>query len=279
MGSGPITSAGVKFGLFAYNITARATELAAIAELAEESGWESLWTGEHYVLPDPPLPALPLAADTPMLDPFIALTVAAARTERLLLGTGVTVVPMHQPLALAKRVASLDQISNGRFLFGVGVGYLEPEFAALGKPFGNRGARLMDYLDAMTAMWTGESYRGRYFSFEGLRAEPRPVNGIPPIHFGGHVPASFERAVKRGQGWYGWDLEVEQAEEYIGKLKAAGAPDDFEYSVTPKLRTTVTSDTVRRFADIGVTRLILMPPGDPGELRAFVAEMPRRSSI
>jgi probable F420-dependent oxidoreductase len=269
----------VKFGLFAFNINVGATDLADIAELAEESGWESVWTGEHYVLPDPPVPALPMAGGTPMLDPFISLAVAAARTERLLLGTGVTVVPMHQPLALAKRIASLDQISKGRFLFGIGVGYLEPEFAALGMPFDNRAARTAEYLDAITAIWEGESYQGRYFSFDGVRAEPRPVNGRPPMHFGGHVPATFERAVKRGRGWYGWDLGVEAAEQHIGALKEAGAPEGFEFSVTPSLRTTVTADTVRRFADIGVTRLILMPPDDPGELRRFVSEMPRRSSI
>lgn len=269
----------VKFGLFAFNINVGATDLADTAELAEESGWESVWTGEHYVLPAPPIPALPLASDTPMLDPFISLAVAAARTERLLLGTGVTVVPMHQPLALAKRIASLDQISKGRFLFGIGVGYLEPEFAALGVPFDNRAARTTEYLDAITAIWSGESYRGKYFSFDGVRAEPRPVNGRPPMHFGGHVPAALERAVKRGQGWYGWNLDVEQARQHIGALKEAGAPDGFEVSVTPNLRTTVTADTVRRFADIGVTRLILMPPDDPGKLRRFVAQFPTRSSI
>ncbi|MET0234984.1 MAG: TIGR03619 family F420-dependent LLM class oxidoreductase [Kibdelosporangium sp.] len=264
----------MKFGLFAFNINVGATDLADIAELAEESGWESVWTGEHYVLPEPPLPELPLRGDTPMLDPFVALAVAAARTERLLLGTGVTVVPMHQPLALAKRIASLDQISGGRFLFGIGLGYLAPEFAALGVPFDNRAARTAEYLDAMIAVWTGKSYHGRYFSFDGVRAEPRPVRGVPPMHFGGHVPAALHRAVNRGQGWYGWDLELAQARAHIGRLKDAGAPAGFEFSVTPSLRTEVTAETVGRFADIGVTRLILMPPRQPGALRQFVRELP-----
>src|SRR5262245_63774639 len=107
-------------------------EAVRVAAAAEEWGWESVWTGEHYVLPDPWEEPAPAGAGRPMLDPFVALTNVAAHTTNLLLRTGVTVVPYHRAVALAKTVASVDRVSGGRFLFGVGVGYLPREFAALG---------------------------------------------------------------------------------------------------------------------------------------------------
>jgi probable F420-dependent oxidoreductase len=268
--------AGVKFGLFGININACAADVGGIAELAEESGWESVWTGEHYVLPDPPQTTFP--SDTVMLDPFVALGMAAARTHELLLGTGVTVVPMHQPLALAKRVATVDRVSGGRFLLGVGAGYLEPEFQALGAPFDHRGDRTLEYLDAMIALWTEDNadFHGKFISFSGVRAEPRPVRlPAPPIHFGGHTPAALRRAVQRGQGWYGFDLDIEQTRSCVAQL--AGA--ELEISVTPSPRVPINAENVARYAELGVTRLIVLPPSDPGKLRQFVRDLPNRSAV
>jgi probable F420-dependent oxidoreductase len=269
----------VKFGLFGINLGPCVADVAGIAELAEASGWESVWTGEHYVLPEPPTTGIP--SDLEFLDPFVALALAAARTERLLLGTGVTVVPMHQPLALAKRVASIDRVSGGRFLFGVGVGYLESEFRALGMPFDSRGDRTIEYLDAMTAIWNNDvpTFRGRFFSFDGVRAEPRPIQlPTPPLHFGGFVPATYRRAVERGTGWYGFDLDFEATAKCVAQLRAAGGTA-LEISITPSRRMTVDPEAVARFAELGVTRLILHPPRKPAELRRFVADFPTRSAV
>src|SRR4051812_11904101 len=105
----------MRFGLFGINMDVLATEPAAavrVARAAEDAGWESVWTGEHYVLPDPWAVPSPAKPDRPMLDPFVALTNVAAHTSRLVLGTGLTVLPYHQPLILAKQVASLDRVSN-----------------------------------------------------------------------------------------------------------------------------------------------------------------------
>ena len=262
----------MRLGLFLINIDVCATDPAAavrIAVAAEEAGWESVWTGEHYVLPDPPVPASPTTGDTPMLDPFIALAFLAAHTDTLRLGTGVTVVPVHHPLVLAKRVASIDRVSGGRFLFGVGVGYLAPELRALGVPLAERASRMDDHLDAMRAVWRGETvHEGRHTSFSGVRAEPRPSRPDgPPLHVGGYVPAAYRRAVTRGHGWYGFALGPVEAATAIGDLRAALERHErpaelgaIEISITPPPGLLLDDDTLAAYAALGVTRLIALPP-------------------
>lgn len=286
----------MKLGLFGINLNACATDPAGalrVAEAAEAAGWESVWTGEHFVLPDPAVAASPAPGDTPMLDPFVALAGIATRTSTLLLGTGVTVVPLHQPLALAKRVASIDRLSGGRFLFGVGVGYLQPEFDALGAPFDHRGRRTDEYLDAMAAIWTTDAptFEGRFLGFSGVRAEPRPVaEPGPPLHFGGYVTSSYRRAITSGHGWYGYALDVEATERAIAELRRVEAGTErpsalppLEISVTPHGRVALDRDTVAAFADLGVSRLIVLPRRegrhDTGELVRWVEELPGQLGI
>lgn len=130
----------VQFGLFSMNCFVCSTPQVAvkIAQLAEAAGFESLWAGEHVVLPDPQVPPSPAAPDDRFLDPVITLTYLAAFTRRVLLGTGVLILPEHHPLVLAKALASLDELSGGRLIVGIGAGYLEPEFRALGVPLAER---------------------------------------------------------------------------------------------------------------------------------------------
>ena len=146
----------MKFGLFGVNMYACSYPETAIqvAQLAEAAGFESLWAGEHVVLPDPQTPPSPMAPRDRILDPIVALTFLAAQTSHVRLGTGVIILSQRNPLVLAKELASLDELSGGRLIFGVGVGYLEPEFRAIGIPFADRGARTDDYLAAMRASWT-----------------------------------------------------------------------------------------------------------------------------
>jgi probable F420-dependent oxidoreductase len=269
----------MKLGLFGINMDLCATDPAVavrVAQAAEAAGWESVWTGEHYVLPDPSLGRTPAPPETPLLDPFVALTNVAAHTTTLLVGTGVTVVPVHQPLVLAKKVASLDRMSGGRFLFGVGVGYLAPEFAALGVPLADRGARLDEHLDALRAIWNPTSedgfarFDGRFTQFADVRSEPLPLQlPTPPLHFGGYVPASFARAVTQGAGWYGFNLDLAGTEACIAALGAATDTLDrpaelgpVEISVTPRPRA-LAEHGIAAFADVGVDRLILLPPAPP----------------
>ena len=262
----------MQLGLFLINIDVCATDPSAavrIARAAEDAGWESVWTGEHYVLPDPPVPASPAAADMPVLDPFVALAHLAAHTRTLRLGTGVTVVPWHHPLVLAKQVASLDRVSDGRLLFGIGVGYLAPEFEALGVPLADRGRRTDEALDAMQVVWDGgDRFHGADVSFSGVRAEPRPLRpGGPPVHVGGYVAASYRRAVTRGHGWYGYALSPAATAEALQGLRDAlswyerpAHLGELEVSVSPPAGTTLDDRTLAAYAEAGVTRLIALPP-------------------
>src|SRR5918912_77363 len=164
----------MKFGLHSVNLhTCGYPETAArLARAAEAAGFESLWVADHVVLPDPPLPERPMAPHMRLLDPVVMLTFYAAHTTRMRLATGVIVLPQRNPLVLAKQLASLDVLSNGRMIFGLGVGYLEPEFAAIGVSLKDHGPRSDEYVAAMRAIWSAEKpeYRGRLVSFGGVNA-------------------------------------------------------------------------------------------------------------
>ena len=151
--------------------------LGRLGPLAEELGYDSLWMGEHVVVPDPHVPPSPMQPLDPILDPLVALGFVAARTERIRLATGIIILPQRNPLVLAKQLASLDSVSGGRLVFGMGVGYLEPEMTAIGVPMERRGTRAVEYLEAMRALWEQEqpSFEGEFVRFSGVNAHPRPV--------------------------------------------------------------------------------------------------------
>jgi probable F420-dependent oxidoreductase len=209
-------------------------------------------------------------AEFPFLDPWIALTNIAAHTTSLLLATGVTVVPLYRPGMLAKQAASLDRVSGGRLLLGVGVGHLAAEFDALGVSLETRGQATDEALDVALALWRDSareaSYLGRTIS--GVRAEPRPAtNGGPPLVIGGHSPASFRRAVRLGHEWYGFDLDPAATRAMMEGLRRAA--DEVErpsalpplgVTVTPTRRATVDADLVEQYRELGVSRLVLHVP-------------------
>lgn len=268
----------MKYGLFGINngIYAVPELSASIAEAAEAAGLESLWTGEHVVLPDPQAPPSPAPPQFPMLHPPAALAFLSAVTNRIRLGTGITLVAQRNPVVLAKELASLDVLSNGRLILGIGAGYLEPEFRALGIPFAQRGARTDECIAAMQALWTQPkpSFEGKYTRFSHIDAQPRPVQaGGPPIVVGGGSDAALARAVRIGQGWYGFAMNVETAGRTIARLRAhvdaAGRNTPLEISVTPPGR--VTKALADEYAAIGVDRLIaLLPQSDEAAARATI---------
>jgi probable F420-dependent oxidoreductase len=235
--------------------------LARRARLAEDAGIDELWVGDHIALPvdedgDP--------ADQPRLEAVVTLAHLAAVTTRIGLGFGVIVLPQRQPVLLAKQLASIDVLSKGRLTVGVGVGYVEAELTALGASLADRAARTEEYLAAMRALWDEPvpSFRGRFVSFDGVLQRPRPVQRPhPPIILGGHSKRAYERAVRSGNGWYGWDLDPDAAAGSIAKLAAAGerpaALGELEITITPP--GTPDLDTVRRYADLGVARLVVQP--------------------
>jgi probable F420-dependent oxidoreductase len=268
-------------GLFGINFgpCARPETAARVAAAAEAAGLDSVWTGEHVVLPDPQVAPSPVPAETPFLDPAVALAFVAARTRTIRLGTGIIILPQRNPLVLAKELASLDVVSGGRLIFGLGIGYLRPEFDALGIPFTSKGARTIEYLQAMLAVWTQEkpAYAGRFVSFSGIQSLPRPVQRPhPPIVIGGASPEAFARAVRHGNGWYGFALDLDGTAACLDGLRRAAREHDrpaslgpLEVSVTPRGR--LDADAVHRFADLGVHRLIpFAAAADEAELLAFV---------
>ena len=260
----------MKIGLFGINMGPLSDPAASrrVAEAAEAAGFESLWAGEHVVLPEPQRPPSPLPPDYPMLDPNICFARLAAYTHTVRFGTGIIILPQRNPLVLAKEMASLDVLTGGRLVFGVGIGYLEPEFAALGIPFTDKAARTLEYLEAMREIWCAErpAYHGRFVSFSGVQARPRPVQaGGPPVVFGGHVPGAFARSVTHGHGWYGFGLRPEDTARCLDGLAAAARTVErpatlgrLEISVTPFGN--VDLALARRYADLGVDRLILLFP-------------------
>jgi probable F420-dependent oxidoreductase len=265
-------------GLFAINSHACAETGAAarIATLAERLGYDSLWAGEHVVVPSPRVEPSPMEPDEPILDPLVALAHVAAHTERIKLGTGVIVLPQRNPLVLAKQVASLDVLSGGRLILGIGVAYLEPEMRAIGVPMEGRGARADEYLAAMRALWEEEapSYSGRYVQFDAVDAHPRPVQRPLPVVVGGHTPAAHRRAARSADGWYGFmqglRAMAEQRELMRAAIEETGRERPLHVSVTPARR--LDKDNVRAYAELGVDRLIVAPPVglSPQELVEFV---------
>src|SRR5450631_4896525 len=151
------------------DVSARPDDLVTAARAAEAAGFESLWAGEHVVLPDPQVPPSPMGPQDPALDPLVALTWAAAHTSRLRLATGIVILPQRNPVVLAKEVASLDVVSKGRVMLGIGSGYLEPEFRAIGANFGQRGAVTNEFLDALEHLWYDDhpEYHGNFVNFAG----------------------------------------------------------------------------------------------------------------
>src|SRR5215831_6887968 len=259
----------MKIALFGINTgpCAIPSTAGAVARAAEAAGFESLWTGEHIVLPEPQVPPSPVAADTPFIDSAIALAFVAAHTTKVRLGTGIIILPQRNPVVLAKELASVDVLSNGRLIFGIGIGYLEPEFAAIGAPFDHKGPRSEEFLAAMIALWSMEkpAYHGQFVGFEGINAMPRPVQKpYPEIVFGGHTKEAYGRAARLAKGWFGFALDLDGAAKCVEGLKhacsAAGRRfEDLEVSVTPRGR--VDADGARRYAELGVSRLILLHRG------------------
>jgi probable F420-dependent oxidoreductase len=211
-----------------------------------------------------------MAPTDAILDPAIALTYVAALTTRIRLGTGIIILPQRNPLVLAKELASLDVLSSGRLIIGIGVGYLEPEFRALGAPFEHRGAVTDEYLAAMRAIWSQgkPAYQGRFVSFAGVQAYPQPVQRPhPPIVIGGRSAPAFRRAVLQGNGWYGFGLNVDATKRALDGLREAAAQHarpaalgDLEISITPGRGVGVDLAACEAYAALGVQRLIVMPP-------------------
>ncbi|WP_165423040.1 LLM class F420-dependent oxidoreductase [Ktedonosporobacter rubrisoli] len=257
----------MKYALHGINLQSYTTPqiIGDVARAAEEAGFESLWTGEHTVLPEH---SSFQPATTPILDPLLVLTHVAAITHTLKLVTGVIILPQRQPLVLAKEIATLDHLSGGRVMAGFGVGFLEPEFEALGVPFAERGARTDEYLEAMLAIWSQDhpAYHGRFVSFANIQAYPRPLQQpAPPIIIGGTSTAALRRAAKFAQGWFAPVLDTEHLPNIINKLhqfeqEGARPAGLAPLEISTYLSEAPTPGQAEQLAARGVHRLVLALP-------------------
>jgi probable F420-dependent oxidoreductase len=259
----------LKFGWFGVGsgILSGPEGVVAAGRAAEELGFDSVWIGEHPVLVDPRERPSPLPPHTPLLDPVAVLSFLAAGTSGIRLGTGIVILPLRNPVILAKEVASADVLSGGRVILGIGVGYVPGEYDAVGVDFSSRGSRADAYIDAMRSLWCDErpECRGPFTSLSGVQSYPRPVQpGGVPIVASGTARAALRRAVRRGNGWYGFFVDHDALSRITGELRRLAGEEErppelgrLEITVTPP-GGTVTRAEAERYEELGVDRLVLM---------------------
>jgi probable F420-dependent oxidoreductase len=252
----------MRFGVMLANVgpLTRPGLLETLARTADEVGFESLWTAEQVVA----------ATDTPptvaVSDPFLPLAYAASITKRVRLGTAVAILPQHHPLQIAKAIATLDVLSNGRALLGVGIGWVDQEFGALGIPAKERAARIGEAIMAIRASWQDESegFEGKFYRWKGVTSSPKPVQrpGVPII-VGGLAEGGAKRAALYGDGFFPAGDDPSDIAWLIGEMYAecrrvGRDPTTIELTAAASLHDV---DHVRRLQDLGITRVMIAPPG------------------
>ena len=264
----------MKFALhFGNNTFPDFASAARLARLAEAAGFDSVLAVDHVVFPDNytstyPYSAtgrLPVGRSGAFPDPLIWIAYAAAVTTRLRFLTGVIILPLRTPLVLAKQVATLDYMSNGRVELGIGVGWLKEEFDVVAAPFDHRGARTDEYLQVMRALWTEDpsSFEGEHYQLRECRMYPKPIQTPhPPIHVGGESNAALRRVAQHGQGWYSFNRKPDDLDEPLARLDDLLAAEgrsraDIELTVCPYLQG-IDPGAVDGYQAKGVDRLVLL---------------------
>jgi len=243
---------------------------AFMAKKAEDLGFESIWYAEHAAVPvhsDSPFPAT--GGEIPwtyshFTDPYIALARASGVTTKIKLGTGITLVPERNPLLLAKEIATLDRYSGGRFLFGIGTGWLKEETEMMGGDFEHRWTQTREAIEVMKELWTKEEaeYHGRYFDFPLVRSYPKPAQKpYPPIILGGMAKNVLRRVVTHADGWLPNRVTPAEVEESRKKLDAMAAeagrdPKSITISVYGQLPE---RDIVHSLLNAGADRVVVRP--------------------
>ena len=270
----------MKVGLIPVNIgVANAEQMVGMSQVAESAGVESVWTFEHVIVPVDykskypysPNGKMGAAPETNFIDPLIALAVVAAHTKKIRLGTGVNILSQTNPLLMAKQVASLDLVSNGRFMLGVGIGWLQEEFVAMGVPFERRGARFDDYVVAMKKVWSGDvvEHDSEFLNWHGFKSFPLPVQRPHvPVIIGGAKGKIYERIATVGDGWFAPAGDPAELSKSLDELKAVCKRLGRNYSeieITAMWQPQTGLDTIRKLRDIGVARVVTfaMAAGDP----------------
>ena len=263
----------MKVGLaFASSIGIDGASTLEICRRAEAAGFESVWGGEHVIIPDSITSKYPYSADgkipaepdTPVPDPLIWLAFAAAAAPTLRLGTCILIVPQRNPLVLAKELATLDQLSGGRLELGLGVGWMQEEFDALGISWARRGARNDEYVAAMRALWAAPhaEFHGDFVDFAPVTCSPRPVNGNIPILVGGDTDAAINRAVRLADGYFPGVGDHERLGALLGRVREAAEkadrdPSSIEINAMFGVQMADPTAGVEQMAELGVGRIMV----------------------
>jgi probable F420-dependent oxidoreductase len=265
----------MRFGIlppYRTGVTGDPEWMASFARHADDLGFESIYLVEHAIVgadystkyPYADTGRMPLPEDCPIPDPLEMLAFLAGQTERLVLATGVVVLPLHTPVLLAKRLATIDVVSAGRMRLGIGVGWMREEVEAAGVEFETRGRRTDELIEAMRALWTQEqaSFAGEFFEFGPVYSRPQPVQvGGVPIHVGGHSPAAARRAGRVGDGFFPLGLDVEMLRNRLAQMRTAARsvgrdPDGIELTMGGLLTATDTA-AVDAASEIGAERMVM----------------------
>jgi probable F420-dependent oxidoreductase len=236
---------------------------------ADRLGYESAWLPEHLIFPvhmtrspHPGQEHPPVPPETPVFDAFGYLSFLAGRTEHIRLGTHVYLLALRHPFAAARAVQTLDLVSGGRAEVGIGAGWLESEWDAVGLDFHTRGRRLDEAIEVCRRLWTEPvvEHHGRFYDFDQVMFEPKPIQP-PPLHVGGESEAALRRAARLGDGWIGMGHTLESAGHAVGRLRqlrkeAGRAADRFEVTLSGGVNG---PEDVQRWEETGVDRLIVSP--------------------
>ena len=264
----------MKFGVAMF-MTDYSISPAELARAVEERGLESLWAPEHSHIPLPRTSPWPGGGDLPkmyydVMDPFVVLSVAAAVTTTLKVGTGVCLVVQRDPIQVAKEVASLDQVSGGRFLFGVGGGWNAEEMGNHGTEFKSRFKLMRERIEAMKAIWTEKQpeYQGEMVKLQKMMTWPKPVQKPhPPIIVGGGFPHAARRAIRYGDGWIplGGRMDlISVIPEFYRMAEEAGRKRE-ELPIS-NFGVKVGDDSIAKSADAGVERVVISLPSEPRDM-------------
>src|SRR5437867_3936142 len=246
-------------------------DVGFMAQKAEDLGFESFWCAEHPFIPVRSASRFPGSDDgvipesySHFVDPFVALARASGATSRIKLGTGIVLVPERHPLLLAKEVSTLDVFSRGRFLFGIGAGWLKEETQIMGGDFDHRWTQTRESVLAMKELWTKPEaeFHGRYYDFPPVRSYPKPAQKpLPPVLLGGAAKNVLQRDVAWGDGWLPNRITPEQVRESrvtLDRLAKDAGPDPARLTISV-FGQHPDRDLIRRYLDAGATRVIVRP--------------------
>lgn len=261
----------MKIGAFMFP-TDYAISPTELAIAVEERGFESVWVPEHSHIPLSRKTPFPGGGDLPQqyydtLDPFVTLSAMAAVTKKIMLGTGICLVTQRDPIHLAKESASVDVISGGRMLLGIGAGWNQDELENHGGAYDTRFKMMDDRIGAVQAMWTQDEaeYHGPFVDLDPLYSRPKPVQPTIPVHVGGGWPYAAQRAVKYGQGWMpiGWFTDPEEVLPRFRQLEAEGGrtPGTLEFSLFGSQG----EEFFKKSQGAGVDRMIFDLPSEPAD--------------